>query len=90
MKGGEINLKQLIICVAVLSLILSGFAFAGEQKQEESTIVGPVLQNRYVFITPEDNQAKEKSEATQKLLEQGVFTAVDDARVNQQTQGVKK
>lgn len=80
------------IAFVVLALIFSigGFAYSDEQKQEESTIVGPVMQNRYVSITPEDDQAKERSEVTQKLLDQGVFTAVEDARNTQPVTGVQK
>lgn len=85
-------MKQLVLVVAMLSLIFSGVAFADEQKPDpaESTIVGPVMQNRYVPMTPEDEDAKKRSEATQKLLDQGVFTAVEDARANQQSQGIQK
>jgi len=82
-------LKQLILCVAMLSLILSGIAFADEQNQEQSTIVGPVMQNRY--IQPEDLQDKPAlSETAKKLMDQGVIQAVEDAKVNTQASGVKK
>jgi len=79
MKGGE-KLKQLILCVAALSLILGGIAFAQEQ-QEESTIVGPVMDNRYVHITPEDDSKESGlSETAQKLMDQGVIPAAEEAR----------
>ena len=74
-------MKQLIICVAVLSLILSGIAFADEQKQAKSTIVGPVMQNRYVSITEDDQPGEgELSETSQKLMDQGVIPAAEAAR----------
>ena len=81
-----------ILCVAIISMFLGGNVFANEQKQEkqQSTIVGPVMQNRYVHYTPESDEAKAKAAATQKLLDQGVFTAVEDSRVNQQPQSVKQ
>ncbi len=76
-------MKQLVLCVAMLSLILSGSAFADEQKQaKESTIVGPVMQNRY--IQPEDLPKPEMgnlSETSQKLMDQGVIQAAEQARI---------
>ena len=78
-------MKQLVLIVAVVvSLALGGVAFADEQKQTESTIVGPVMENRYVSIMPEDEQPA-LSEPAQKLMDQGVIQAVEDARVNTQT-----
>ena len=81
-------MKQLILCVAAASLILGGIAFAGEQ--EQSTIVGPVMQNRYMHITPEDDQAKVRPEPVQKLMDQGVIPAAEDARIGVQRSGGKK
>ena len=87
MKGGE-KLKQLILCVAALSLILGGIAFAQEQ-QEESTIVGPVMDNRYVHITPEDDQTQDGlSKPAQKLMDQGVIPAAEAARQAEQSRVV--
>ena len=74
-------MKQLILCVAMLSLILSGIAFADEQKQE-STIVGPVMQNRYINHEdlPKPGEKGELSETSQKLMDQGVIPAAEAAR----------
>ncbi len=83
-------MKQLVLIVAVVSLILSGIAFADEQKQAESTIVGPVMENRYVSIQPGDEQQPALSEPAQKLMDQGVIPAVEDAKLNTQAAGIKK
>ena len=78
-------MKQLVLIIVVaVSLALGGVAFADEQKQAESTIVGPVMENRYVSIMPEDEQPA-LSEPAKKLMDQGVIPAVEDARVNTQT-----
>jgi len=42
------------------------------------------MENRYVSIMPEDEQPA-LSEPAQKLMDQGVIPAVEDARVNTQT-----
>ena len=79
-------MKQLILCVAVLAIVLSGMAFAAdEKKQEESTIVGPVMQYRYV--SPEDLEKDQQalSETSQKLMDQGVIQAAEEKRTVQQT-----
>jgi len=83
-------LKQLILCVAVLAIVLSGMAFAGEeQKKEESTIVGPVMNNRYVHMTPEQQQ-QALSETSQKLMDQGVIQAAEEQRTREAVQQPKK
>ena len=73
-------MKQLILCVAMLSLILSGIALADEQ---ESTIVGPVMQNRYVAQEDIKPGEGELSETSQKLMDQGVIPAVEQQRINE-------
>ena len=78
-------MKQLILCVAVFSLILSGIAFAGEQTQAESTIIGPVMQNRYVAQEDIKPGEGELSETSQKLMDQGVIPAVEQQRINQES-----
>lgn len=85
-------MKQLILCVAMLSLVLSGIAFADEQKQE-STIVGPVMQNRYIMQEPVEEQpgTGDLSETSKKLMDQGVIQAAEQARTAQPVvQPVKK
>ena len=75
-------MKQLILCVAMLSLILSGIALADEQ---ESTIVGPVMQNRYINHEdlPKPGEKGQLSETSQKLMDQGVIQAAEQARTTQ-------
>lgn len=86
-------MKRFIVCFAVLSLILSGIVFAadGAKQKNESTIVGPVMENRYVQMNPDDEQTQDAlSKPAQKLMDQGVIPAVEHAKVNSQKQGVKK
>lgn len=74
----------------MLSLVLSGITFAGDQDKEESITVGPVQNNSYVYISPEDDQAKVPPETVQKLMDQGVIPAAEGARINAQGSGIKK
>ena len=78
-------MKQLVVFVALFSLILSGIAFADEQKQGESTIVGPVMQNRYINHEdlPKPGETGDLSETSQKLMDQGVIQAAEQARTTQ-------
>ena len=75
-------MKRVMVLIAVATLIFSGIAFAGEQdkEQQESTVVGPVMQNRYVYISPQDDEAKVPPETVQKLMDQGVIPAAADAK----------
>ena len=83
-------MKRVIVLIAMLSLVLSGIAMAGDQDTEESITVGPVQNNAYVYISPEDDQAKVPPETVQKLMDQGVIPAAEDARLNTQGSGVQK
>ena len=76
------NLKRVMVLIAVATLIFGGITFAAEQNTEnqESTIVGPVMQNRYMQISPQDDEAKVPPEMVQKLMEQGVIPAAADAK----------
>jgi len=78
-------LKQLIICVAMLSLVLSGIVFAADEQKQESTIVGPVMQNRYINHEdlPKPGEKGQLSETSQKLMDQGVIQAAEQQRTTQ-------
>ena len=83
-------MKQLILCVAVLAIVLSGMAFAGEeQKKDEPTIVGPVMQGRYTYLTPQE-EVEALSETSQKLMDQGVIQAAEEKRTRETVQQPKK
>jgi hypothetical protein len=71
-------------CIAVMfSLILCGVSFAGDETavQDTNTIVGAdqLLNNRYQYIDPTDENTK-LSQTTEKLLDQGVIQAAEQAR----------
>ena len=86
-------MKRVVVCLALLSLVLSGIALAADQpkpKPADSITVGPVMANRYEYISPQDDQAKVPPETVQKLMDQGVIPAVEDAKLNAQQPGVKK
>ena len=84
-------MKWFIMFITVASLILGSMTFADEQKQsKKSTIVGPVMQNRYIHVTPKDDQTQEGlSETSKKLMDQGVIPAAEAARQNQTQQVVQ-
>lgn len=85
-------MKQVVLAVSMLLLVLSGIALAEDQKQDHSgsTIVGPVMVNRYVYISPKDDQAKVQPETVKRLMDQGVIPAAEDARINAQGSGGQK
>ena len=79
-----------MVLIAVATLIFSGIAFAADkQDQQESTIVGPVMESRYVYISPQDDEAKIPPETVQKLMDQGVIPAAADAKTQKQDGIVK-
>ena len=66
-----------VVVTLVAFLMLSGVALANEQ---QSTIVGPVMQNRYVAPNPQDKDVK-PPETVQKLMDQKVIPAAEAARL---------
>jgi len=73
-------LKQVVLVIVAFSLILGGIAFAADQG---STIVGPVMENRYVAPDPQDKDIQ-PPETVQKLMDQQVIPAAEAARLEQQ------
>jgi hypothetical protein len=69
-----------MLVVLVLSFIIGGVAIAADT---ESTIVGPVMENRYVAPAPQDKDVA-PPEQVQKLMDQGVIPAAEQARLEQQ------
>lgn len=76
-------MKQVVLGVTML-LLFCGMSFA----DENSTIVGPVMENRYVAPSPDENVPV--SETTQKLMDKGVIPAAEEARLEQQVLQKKK
>jgi hypothetical protein len=79
-------MKQALLVVLAFALILGNFAFAAEP---ESTIVGPVLENRYQAPDPRD-EGVEPPETVEKLMDQGVIPAAEQQRLDQQVLQVPK
>ena len=78
-------MKQVVLMVLVLSLIFGGVAIA----QEQSTIVGPVMESRYQAPDPQDKDVA-PDEQVQKLIDQGVIPAAEQARLDQQVLQIPK
>lgn len=79
-------MKQVVLVALLLSFIIGGVAIAADT---ESTIVGPVLENRYVAPAPQDKDVQ-APETVQKLMDQGAIPAAEAARLEQQVLQVPK
>lgn len=74
-------MKQVMLVVLAFALIFGGVAIAAEP--EPSTVVGPVMENRYVAPDPRD-EGVELPETVEKLMDQGVIPAAEQQRLDQQ------
>lgn len=78
-------MKKLTFYLCVVCCILFGsFAFADENQNTTlnptETIVGQeLLNNRFEYVDPTKPQ-EQRPQAVQELLDQGVFTAIQDAK----------
>jgi hypothetical protein len=78
-------MKKLTFYLCVVCCVLFGsFVFAEENQQNKlnptGTIVGQeLLDNRFEYVDPSKPQ-EERPQAVQELLDQGVFTAIQDAK----------
>jgi len=73
--------KQVMLVVLATALIFGGVAIAAEPAP--STVVGPVMENRYVAPDPRD-EGVELPETVEQLMDQGVIPAAEQQRLNQQ------
>ena len=79
-------MKKVMLVLLMLSLIICSVTFAQNQDQDQdikSTIVGPVMDNRYVAPTPQDQNIAQQPTVV-KLMDQGVIPAAEQARLEQQ------
>ena len=74
-------MKQVML-VGCLIALLFNMAIAGEP---QSTIVGPVMENRYVAPDPQNKETK-APETVQTLMEKGVIQVGEEARLEQTRQ----
>ena len=79
-------MKNVIVWFIVISIVFGwGIALAAEKKQSNTnnptgTIVGSeLMQNRYEYVDPTETP-KDRPPVVQKLLDKGVFTAIEDKR----------
>lgn len=70
---------MLVVCMSVL-LVSAAIA-----EDTETTIVGPVMENRYVAPDPQNKETK-SPETVQTLMEKGVIQVSEEARLEQKRQ----
>ena len=75
-------MKQVMLIVCMITLLFGSVVIAEESK---STIVGPVMENRYIAPNPQDKETK-TPETVQTLKEKGVIQVREEARLEQKQQ----
>jgi len=82
-------MRKIFASILTLTFIMCGCLSFAQDKADPNptgTIVGNgLLQNRYVYVDPTKPQ-EERPPEVQKLLDQGVFTAIQDSKAQSGTQ----